>query len=297
MLKRVLDSLAAQGWFDTSLPFEKTINFTQGACLWLLLTRNGVCDTYVKFSDSISLATEAKRCAAAANCYPTLVPGFVGYLHEDGLDVLACRAVEFRGLDSRRLQQAALRDQVFADLHRYFRAMPTTRLPSELTPLDNGAVVDALMAYFDSHPQRSLVRRWLDGDPARLAQSLPNMPQHSDLVLNNMGQTHDGSALLIDWEDFGASCLPGLDLFTLELSLAGNATALLAERARPSHPTQRFVLEACASLQIDIKDYLRLTPVYALVFRYLKRNYGPGVRERFDQVLIDLEQRESARQA
>lgn len=294
MLKRVLDLLAARGWFDTSVPFEKTINFTQGACLWLLLTRNGVCDTYVKFSDCISLETEAKRCAAAACCYPNLVPHFVGHLHADGLDVLACRAVEFRGLDARRLQRPAVRGPVFAGLNRYFRAMPAMHLPPELTPLANGALVDALLAYFDSHPLRPLAQRWLGGDAARLAQGLSAMPQHSDLVLNNMGQTQDGAALLIDWEDFGASCLPGLDLFTLELSLAGDAATLLAERTRPSNPIQRFVLDACASMQLDFYDYLRLTPIYALVFRHLKRNYGPGVRERFDKVLTDLEQAERA---
>lgn len=290
MLKRVLDLLSAQGWFDTSVPFEKTINFTQGACLWLLLTRNGVCDTYVKFSELISLETEARRCAAAARCYPALVPQFVGHVHADGLDVLACRAVEFRGLDARRLQRPAIRDPVLAGLNQYFRAMPTMRLPPELTPLANGALVDTLLAYFEPHPLRSLAQRWLAGDGARLAQGLPDMPQHSDLVLNNMGQTQSGAALLIDWEDFGASCLPGLDLFTLELSLAGDAASLLAERTRSSNPLQRFVLHACAAMQFDPRDYLRLTPIYALVFRYLKRNYGPGVRERFDQVLIDLDQ-------
>ena len=88
MLNRVLDLLASAGWFDVVTPFEKTINLTQGACLWLLLTRSGDCDTYVKFTDCISLAQEAQRCAAAYDCYPTLAPRFVGYLHQGGLDVL-----------------------------------------------------------------------------------------------------------------------------------------------------------------------------------------------------------------
>ena len=36
-------------------------------------------------------------------------------------------------------------------------------------------------------------------------------------------------------------------------------------------------------------DYETLTPVYALTFRYMKRNYGPGVRERMDRLLLDLD--------
>lgn len=294
MLNRVLQLLAAQGWFDTSTPFEKTINLTQGACLWLMLTRNGVSDSYVKFSDRVSLEQEAKRCAAASRCYPTLVPRFVGYVHQDGLDVLVCRAVEFRSLNARLLKRPGVRDRVFTDLNRYFGAMPATRLPPELTPLANAAIGDSLLAYFDPHPLRPLVRRWLDSDAARRAEGLPELPQHGDLVLNNVGQTEDGAVVIFDWEDFGASCLPGLDLFTLELSLAGDAAQLLAGRAKRSNPTQRFVRNACEAMRIDFDDYRQLTPIYALIFRYLKRNYGPGVRERIDRVLTDLEQRQPA---
>ncbi len=108
-------------WFDTSVPFETTINFTQGACLWLLLTRRGVAQCYVKFSDCISLELEAKRCAAASRYYPQLVPGYVGHTHHDGLDVLVCRAVDFRGLNARQLQHGPVRDRS----HGTVRARPS----------------------------------------------------------------------------------------------------------------------------------------------------------------------------
>lgn len=290
MLTRVLDVLADRGWFDTSAPFETSINFTQGACLWLLLTRQGVAQCYVKFSDRIGLALEARRCEAASRCYPQLVPAYVGYAHQDGLDVLVCRAVDFRGLNARQLQHGPVHGRIVDGLGSYFRLAAQTQLPADLTPLPNRGIVDALRAYFDPHPARALALHWLQGDAARLAQALPDMPQHSDLVLNNMGQTRQGTALLIDWEDFGASCLPGLDLFTLELSLAGDATRLLAARQSPAYALQGLVRDACAAMRLDEHDYRRLAPIHALVFRYLKRNYGPGVRDRFDRVLAELGQ-------
>lgn len=290
MLNRVLDLLASEGWFDVATPFENTINLTQGACLWLMLTRNGVCDTYVKFSDCISLEQEAQRCAAATRCYPTLVPHFVGHLHRDGLDILVCRAVDYRGLNPRHFQRSGASGRLFGDLNQYFAAMLTTRLPQALTPMRNAELVDCLMAYFAAHSLSPLVRRWLRSDAARCATAMPSRPQHGDLVLNNIGQTPDGAAVVFDWEDFGACCLPGLDLFTLELSLAGDAALLLAGRQRRSDPTRHFVRHACEAMQLDFSDYSNLTPVYALVFRYLKRNYGPGVRERMDRLLVDLDQ-------
>lgn len=296
MLNRVLDVLAAQGWFDTSQPFEKTVNLTQGACLWMMLTRQGVCDTYVKFSDTVSLALEAQRCDAASRSYPTLVPRFVGHLHQPGpggLDILVCRAVDYRALNVRKLLRGHAEGRVFQDLGRYFAAMPGTRLAPQLTPIANAGLVQGLAAYFEGHPMAPLARRWLRSDAVQRASELPDMPQHGDLVLNNIGLAPGGSAVVFDWEDFGASCLPGLDLFTLELSLAGDAARLYAGRESPSSPVQQFVRHACQAMLLDHGDYSTLTTVYALVFRHLKRNYGPGVRERMDRLLQDLDQQRS----
>lgn len=289
MLNRVLDLVASKGWFDTSLPFEKTVNLTQGACLWLMLTRKGVCDTYVKFSDCVSLEREAQRCAAASRWYPTLVPRFVGHVQLEGLNVLVCRAVDHRALNPNGLQQPGPRGRAFRDLSQYFSAMSATHLSPELTPLRNAELVASLAAYFDEDALAPIARRWLRSDAVCRAAGLPNMPQHGDLMFNNIGQTSDGSAVVFDWEDFGASCLPGLDLFTLELSLAGNAGQRF-ERERRAGPTQHFVREACRTMRLDLSDYHELTLIYALVFRYLKRNYGPAVRERMDRLLLDLDQ-------
>ena len=293
MLNRVLALLAAEGWFDSSRPFEKTINLTQGACLWLLLTRDGVCDAYVKFSDCFDLQQEAQRCAAASECYPSLAPRFVGYARRDGIDVLVCRAVDYHALDPRQIRGPRASRSVFADLVGYFAAMRSARGPAGLGPASNAEFFDNLGQYFASHPLASLARRWLGHSTVQRATQLPPLPQHGDLALNNIGQTRLGAAVIFDWEDFGASCLPGLDLFTLELSMAGDAGRLLAGRARHADGAQHFVRCACDAMQLDVGDYESLAPVYALVFRYLKRNSGPGVRERMDRLLLDLDQQHS----
>ena len=286
MLSRVLKLLQAEGWFDTVTPFETSINLTRGACLWLLLTRNGVSDTYVKFSDCVSLKLEAQRCAAASGCYRSLVPRFVGYAQSEGLEVLVCRAVDYRALDPKRFRDLDANGTVFSDLVGYFAAMPSAAELGSVMPMHNADIVATLTAYFEAN---ALARRWLHSDIVLRAANLPSMLQHGDLVFNNIGQTGAG-AVIFDWEDFGATCLPGFDLFTLELSLAGNAAQnLFAGRARRADAANRLIHSACEAMHLALDDYKRLTPVYALVFRYLKRNYGPSVRESMDRLLLDLD--------
>ena len=290
MLNRVLELVASQGWFDVSTAFEKTINLTQGACLWLMLTRKGACDTYVKFSDCASLGLEAQRCAEASRCYPTLAPRFIGHLHQDGLHVLVCRAVDHCGFDAGHLNRSGLGASALRDLNGYFTSMTAAQLPQELTPIQNVDLIDDFGAYFAANYLAPLARRWLCSDAIWFAMSLPNIPQHGDFVINNIGQVRGGGVVVFDWEDFGVSCLPGLDLFTLELSVAGDAAGLFYGRDRLFDPLQRFVRAACEAIQLESTDYHMLTPVYALVFRHLKRNYGPEVRQRMDLLLHDLSQ-------
>ncbi len=291
MLSPVLDLLSARRWFDTGLPFETSVHLTQGACVWLLLSRAGVGDTHVKFSEHISLRDEAARCEAASRCYPSLVPPFVGRAVVDGLDVLVCRSVDFRAVDAAFLLKPATRPPVRLGLLAYFSAMPSAAAAAalgDLAAVSNTALFKALGDYSAGQWLAPLAQRWL-GAHAGLLARLPALAQHGDFVLNNLGRTKRGDLVIFDWEDFGSVCLPGLDLFTLELSLAGGADLFLAARARQSVGLRGLLAQACAAVGLDLADYWALTPIYALVFRYLKRNYGPDVRQQMDRLLLQLD--------
>jgi aminoglycoside phosphotransferase (APT) family kinase protein len=294
VLKRALDLVAARGWFDVSRPFEQSINLTLGACLWMLLTRGGRCDTYVKFSSYVSLEAEARRYAEASRCYPTLVPAFVGYASEGGLDVLVCRAVDYRGLRQELFMESPAHRRKRDDLVGYFTAMRDVRPQPGMAPMLNASLEEALGPYFERNPQAGVAERWLRSPRMRDAMQLPDMPQHGDFVLNNVGEMPDGSAVIFDWEDFGATCLPGLDLFTLELSLAKTPSDFLAARAQPGSGLQVFIHRASEAMGLSLAEYQALTPLHTLVFRYLKRNYGPAVRKRVDGLIGELDERLAA---
>lgn len=288
MLNRVLDAVRQRGWFDTSEPFEMSVHLTQGACVWLLLSRHGRLHTHVKFSESISLTAEAACCEAASASYGGLAPAYVGHAQSAGLHVLVCRAMGFLGLDAALLlsdrRSALLRD----GLVNYFQRMPAAKASPHPLALANAEIRDRLTPYFRAISAAHHVQAWLDrAMQARLAR-LPSLAQHGDLVLNNMGKSDAGPLVIFDWEDFGAVQLPGLDMFTLELSLSGDVDGLLSTRRLPQAPLTLLVARCCGAIGLAMDDYRYLTPVYALIFRYFKRNYGAAVRVRLDQVLNDL---------
>lgn len=289
MLTRVFDCLSRQGWFDGSRPFEQTVNFTRGAAIWLLLTRDGVPDTYVKCSEHISLQAEAARYAEASRCHPLLVPRFVGYQRHGGLEVLVCEAVDSLGLNTTRMKTRQMLGRVLDGMDSFFASSLAVKLPLHLTPLPNAEVAVAMQPYFDVTPQAALVRRWLKEETLAWIARQPEVPQHGDLMLNNLGLRDDHSLVVFDWEDFGLVCLPGLDLFTLELSLAGGVAALLNERRQAAGRLHDFVSRSCGAIDLPAAEYRAMTGVYALVFRYMKRNYGPGVRARMDELLLALD--------
>lgn len=294
MLNRVFATLRDNDWFDTDQPFEYSVNLTRGACVWLLLTRHGRSEQYVKFSLFHPLAQEAQRSRVASDRYPAFAPRFVGHVREAGLDVLTCKAVEALGVAPRDVQRTARGAALLRQLEAYFEAARvacgSAPRPEELPGgIANRELDRPLAEYFQQGPLAALALRWLTGPAMSLAQSLPEMPQHGDLVLNNVGVCDAERIVLFDWEDFGASSLPGLDLFTFELSLADDPAKLLDMRRAEVAAVRRHKVAACRAIGLDLADFHALTPVYALVFRYLKRNYGPWVRERMDRLLLSLD--------
>lgn len=294
MLNRVFDILQHNGWFDTAQPFEYSVNLTRGACVWLLLTRHGRSEQYVKFSQFYPLAQEAQRSREASERYPSFAPRFVGHVRADGLDVLTCKAVEALGVSPRDVQRTARGASLLRQLEAYFEAAHSAsevaRPPATLPPgIGNRDLEQPLAQYFEQGPLAALALRWLSGPAMNLARSLPDMPQHGDLVLNNVGVCGPKRIVLFDWEDFGVSSLPGLDLFTFELSLADDPAKLLEMRRAEVLSVSEHKVAACRAIGMDLADFHALTPVYALVFRYLKRNYGPWVRERMDRLLLSLD--------
>lgn len=283
MLSQVLAVVAAEGWFDTAVEYEKTIYLSHGSSQCVLLSRNGRPDTFVKFNELTSLGTEATRCAAACRRLPDLAPRFVGHARRGSLEVLATQAVEFRSLTSGMAcsgrDGAALR----SGLEQYFGVMRQGGQEARAAGEGYAWFAD-MCAYFEANSIHPDAVAGLNGLRATL-ERLPALPQHGDLVLNNLGLRPDLRLVIFDWEDFGAVTLPGLDLFTLETSLRQD----LAQQsfAQPATMAARALDldRMCRALGLARDMYEDLRTGYALTFRYLKRHYSPEIRARLDSII------------
>lgn len=275
MLNRVLEVVAEEGWFDLKTPFEKSIYMTHGAGVSLVLSRNGRPDLYVKFAQLVSYETLAQRSRAAATHYADLVPRFVGYARRPPLEVLATESIEFRAIGTEALHSHRDMKLVQEGLTRFFDASRRIRVEA----VDRFAWLDDFEAYFRNSrygkPAAACGERMRD-----VMRFVEAVPQHGDLVTNNFGLAAGRRVVIFDWEDFGAVSLPGLDLFTLLLSLDQD------RRRVPRAGRRQFDVDALL-VPIGLSDRLfrELSLSYALVFRYLKRNYSAEARARLDRVI------------
>ena len=279
-----MDALASRHWFDTTRPYEKSVLLTRGSGVSMLLTRGGKLDTHVKFSESTNLREEAERCAAAGLAYPSAAARFVGHAHLDGLDILASQAVDHVALSPLDLARTDLCDPIRRGLLTYFASMGAAQAPLLPSVVANRDLVPSLRQFFAGLPIAPLALRYLDDRLHAQVRDLPDLPQHGDFVINNLGLGADG-LVIFDWEDFGRLNLPGLDLYTLRMSAGWGLPAALAAAAPSQRHLPPLVQRLCAVLGLTLVDFEALIPLYLLAFRFLKRAYGAEVRARMDDLL------------
>lgn len=281
-----MEIVEGEGWFDTRLPFEKTIYLSQGSAQCVLLSRNGQPDTFVKFTELASFAAEAARCRSSSERFPQHTPRFLGYAKRRPLEVLASRAVSFLPLTSRMMLRGSDGAAVCAGVEHFFRQMREAE--TALSDHDQGHEWFAdLCSYFSRHTGQAVAGPALQRLGAALKSLMP-LPQHGDLVLNNLGLRPGRELIIFDWEDYGAVNLPGLDLFTLENSIHQDFAQQFPGRSAQVSIQALDIGRLCEALGLSQDLYAELRLSYALVFRYLKRNYNAEVRARLDLFINGL---------
>lgn len=282
MLSTVISLLTERGWFDPARPYDKSIHLTHGTAQWMLLGRDGKPECFVKFSDRSSLGIEAARCAAAARRFPGLAPEYLGHASRGDLEVLVTRAVVFRAMNASLMRSRRYTDVMGDGLELYFGQMRAHGRPAS----PRAAWHEEYAAYYETHPARPLAMRCLDKLLSTLS-AVSAQDQHGDLVVNNLGLSSNRKLAIFDWEDYGAVDVPGLDLFTLHISMA--------DALRPPRPGARAMPDPravgldidrmCRASGLPRRAYDELHLAYAFVFRFLKRNYGPDIRGHVDRLI------------
>jgi hypothetical protein len=270
------------------------INITTGDAMSIAAFVDDERFLQVKVSEFLDLSEQYERYVQAWTDYPSFVPRPLGHRARNEWNMMVTEGVHHvvirrsEVLRPRWRGAGVLQQQLWS----YF-ASRRSQSDAVAAPQEQSELLDRLAAHFDSSPLARVANTCITRAVALGAESIPGRPQHCDFVRNNIGRA--GSRLVVfDWEDYAKISLPGLDICTLCLSLLGGGddavrAMMLSERGGLDAAGVAFLEQACKGQGIEPALFRRLVPLYLLVFLYLKRNYGPSVRQRIAALLFALD--------
>jgi hypothetical protein len=227
---------------------------------------------------SAALRDEAKALRIASKYLSGQVPEVVGCIARNGLDFLVLRLLTSRPLRTlAEILDQPRRISQWTSLFSKFRLFEKARVTDSRAQLVDfiNETVPPLASYLSLHA-------------LGLVQSLPAVPQHCDMVANNVG--HLGhSPVIYDWEDFGRTDLAGLDVAILIGSLLEHdprkISALLRDRERSA-----CLIALVGAAGISIEQFTRMLPVYYGAFLWLKKvnGYGEGIQKLVEDTIRGL---------
>jgi hypothetical protein len=271
MIPAVTSALAKLRLLKRGCTPRYNIGLTLGDSSWVHAFVDDRQFFHVKVSNLISLEKEARIYEEAWSTFREFVPRPLAYCVEDGWQIFVSEGVEHRPVPAARLLSDGGGGKMATGICRFFELSQTQRT---VQPTPHTRLLRELEAHFKNSQFMHVVRRWCSSKGERELEDLGSVPQHSDFVANNIALARSG-LVVFDWEDYGKSCLPGLDLCTLIVSSISvdEAEVLL-------HLDEPWMRSLCAVLGIQLSQFRRLVPLYLLSFLHLKEHYASEVRRR-----------------
>jgi Phosphotransferase enzyme family len=299
MLKRVAQVLQELGLITPGARLRYYIDLTTGDSLAISAFDDQARFFQVKASEYVNLRAHYERYCAASGDFGAFVPRPLGYREYDGWSIMVTEGVRHtlarpeRVLRGESKSASRLNRQLCDFLHCASRA------GADASAAAGGdgrrGWLAALRAHFELTPLARTATVCIRHAQALGVESLHAIPQHGDFVFNNLGWADD-KLVVFDWEDYRKVWLPGLDIFTLVMSLFQEDIDALREvvdarGGRHHAQLEGFLQRACEAQGIEPALFRGLVPLYVLVFLYLKSNYGVQVQERMTSLLLQLEPR------
>lgn len=116
------------------------------------------------------------------------------------------------------------------------------------------------------------VRKW-----DKLLAGLPEIAQHGDLGLSNVGKLSGGELIVFDWEDYGIVNIPGFDLMALLIEGCLYDYRQINSLAHDIYQNkQHFLAPFTHDLNIDQQNFIDIFMINLLIFHKLKCDLGYG---------------------
>lgn len=243
---------------------------------------------YIKLTRFDSLSDEAYKNRAARDIHGQVVPDVLGSMFIEPWSIIVFESVDFRPVEATDFMSKRMSRELFLNLVNFFESSKVgilrgfekkqrSLLFSEVVQFLNGG---------DWCP-RGIVeytKRCEDG----FGQFIFSVPQHGDFVLNNLGYIKNRGLVVFDWEDYGEIDLPGFDLFMICMSIGGMRSEVAVGIRSGETVFQGFIQDVCLRIDLDYQLFREMTLLYAIVFLFLKRNYGERISEISKAIVLGL---------
>lgn len=289
MLNLVQEALAQMGLPLGRIQPRYYINITTGDSLSISVFLGSRRFVQVKASEFVDLQELHDTNCRAWRDFSSVMARPLGHVRTGGWGIAASEGVRHATVRPVDVLRDGLRGGGLAGPLQGFFEVSGRMITSELKAVR--PQLDEVVSSFAGTSFAETARKCAASALSRHLQDLPGIPQHGDFVINNLGLAVSG-LVVFDWEDYGKVDFPGFDVFTLCLSVTGfDVEALLricSPTSRRGRALDSLVTRACAAQGIGVDTFQALLPFYALVFLYLKRNYGAAVQRRVGEVFARL---------
>lgn len=229
---------------------------------------------HLKLADTPHLEKEFEAMREAHIALGSIAPCPLKFAVIGEWHVIVCQGVSFEPLTPATLRSSS--DKIETGLRQYFqRGLSHFRLTD--ASRSHRALLLNRIDELGAERELPTLRRHLRRDTTNLVDSLPHVRQHSDFADNNLGVTRE-SIVIFDWEDFGVSTLPGLDLCVFIASMLEfdeDRVASLIQSGKPKQ-LEKIVLAFCDTYGVDRSSIATLFPYCMLEFLFLKRRLAYG---------------------
>ncbi len=215
-------------------------------------------------ADDKSLAHEHDALIEAYAVLPERLGKPLAYKQLKEINLLVTGGIQHRRASTDLFHQP--HPGVADDLNAYFdTADKAFRLPD--TGRTHGDCANEVLGEFARNGVGGKLQNWRESIDLDSLNRLPQIKQHGDFTLNNLGLGADG-LVIFDWEEFGKERLPGLDLCMLI------ASSLAFEPARvarffddgESSPVRHVVERFCQAYQLEVATFRNLFLLYLATF-------------------------------
>jgi hypothetical protein len=287
MLSLLRSALIEAGILGHDAHLDYNVTFSTGHGIVIDLCDSGRTWYHAKLSRVIDFGSEFDNCRLAHRRFQRLTPRPLAHVRAQDWSILVAESVDHTAVRPVDLADGTGATSTARDLASFFATGRAQALPHDQAPTHDSLLRELRAYFFDSVRADPHILRLLDETAAAGLAHIPYIPQHGDFTLNNLGRTKNG-LIIFDWEDYGAVGLAGLDICLLALSAGGltaDAARALQTRENPLQHASTLVGRSCDASDLPRQTFRNLVPFYLLVFRFLKRNYGPVVRQRIDDIL------------